>query len=151
MGSSILSVSPSIATPLPSAPQPDVQLTCSTHQTFHLRAYCTREGYRRLDAVMAECATLYNAALQEWRDAYRMQGKSITLYDQHKGLTGVARTTPKAGGPSTGASAAASSAAWTTPVGRSSGQSRSARSPVIPGSRAGAGGRQFPLRRRLPR
>ena len=33
---------------------------------------------------MAECATLYNAALQEWRDAWMMQRVSVKLYDQHK-------------------------------------------------------------------
>ena len=68
------------------------------HKTYQLRAYCTRDGYRRLDEVLAECATLYNAALQEWRDAWKMQGVSVTLYDQHQGLTGVRQDDPEGWG-----------------------------------------------------
>ena len=36
---------------------------------------------------MRQCATLYNAALQERRDAYQMAGVSVRLYDQMKALT----------------------------------------------------------------
>ena len=47
-----------------------------------------------MDGVLRECATLYNAALQERRDAHRMAGKSITLYDQFRSLTGVRSDLP---------------------------------------------------------
>ena len=73
-------------------------LLVQNNQTFQLRAYCTRDGYRRLDEVLAECATLYNAALQEWRDAYRMRGVSVSLYSQMRELTGVRHDDPEGWG-----------------------------------------------------
>ena len=39
-------------------------------KTFQIRAYTTKQGYARIDTVLRDCARLYNAALQEWRDAY---------------------------------------------------------------------------------
>ena len=36
---------------------------------LQFRAYTTREGYRRLDELLAMHQTLYNAALQNRRDA----------------------------------------------------------------------------------
>ena len=39
--------------------------------------------------MLGDCATLYNAALQERRDAYRYAGVTVRLYDQMRGLTGV--------------------------------------------------------------
>lgn len=62
--------------------------------TYQMRGYCTRAGYAKLDSVMDACATLYNAALQEWRDAYRMAGKSVSYYDQCKQLTQVRSDDP---------------------------------------------------------
>ena len=35
---------------------------------------------------MSNCARLYNAALEEWRTAYRQAGVSLTMYDQMKEL-----------------------------------------------------------------
>ena len=69
-----------------------------TSYTYQLRGYCSRSGYAAVDAVLADCAVLYNAALQEWRDAYRMAGKSITLYDQMKSLTAVRADDPNGWG-----------------------------------------------------
>ena len=40
------------------------------HTTYQLRGYLSRAGYAQLDKVLLECARLYNAGLQEWRDAY---------------------------------------------------------------------------------
>ena len=65
------------------------------HKTYRQRGYCTAGGHRRLDGVLRECATLYNAALQERRDAHRMAGKSITYYDQCRSLTGVRSDLPE--------------------------------------------------------
>ena len=42
----------------------------TTHTTFQLRGYCSKTGYAELDGILTNCARLYNAALQEWRDAY---------------------------------------------------------------------------------
>ena len=64
---------------------------CITHATFQLRGYCTPAGYDRLDTVLRNLCTLYNAALFERIDAYRKTGKSPTAYDQHKSLTQIRR------------------------------------------------------------
>ena len=57
------------------------------HQTFQIRGYCRRNGYLRIAEVLQQCAVLYNAALQERRDAYRMQHVSISRMEQMKQFT----------------------------------------------------------------
>ena len=47
--------------------------------TLQLRGYCSRNGYLRLQQVLAMARTLYNAALQERRDAYRHSRKQNHL------------------------------------------------------------------------
>ena len=71
-----------------------VTILVMAHTTFQERGYCSPSGYDRIDAVLLELCRLYNAALQERRDAYRMQGKTVTLYDQIKELTEVRRDDP---------------------------------------------------------
>ena len=71
-----------------------VILIAMIHTTFQERGYCSPSGYDRIDAVLRHLCTLYNAALQERRDAYRMQGKTVTLYDQMKELTGIRQDDP---------------------------------------------------------
>ena len=56
------------------------------HQTYQHRAYMSRAGYERLAEVMRQSARLYNAALEEWRWAYRA-GVSVSLYSQYRELT----------------------------------------------------------------
>ena len=74
------------------------------HQTYQVRGYCSPTGYERLDEVNRECARLYNAALQEWRDAYqvtsqwREKGTSPSLYDQMKQFTQVRADDPEGWG-----------------------------------------------------
>ena len=46
----------------------------------------SRAGYERLAEVMRQSARLYNAALEEWRWAYRA-GVSVSLYSQYRELT----------------------------------------------------------------
>jgi putative transposase len=41
----------------------------------------------RLEEVLIACQRLYNAALEQRRDAYRKQGKTLSRYDQQKELT----------------------------------------------------------------
>ena len=65
------------------------------HQTFQIRGYCRRDGYLRITTVLHQCAVLYNAALQERRDAYRMQRVSISRIDQMKQLTLVRQDMPE--------------------------------------------------------
>ena len=51
-------------------------------QASTFRLYPTRKQVQALSWTVDRCRELYNAALQERRDAYRMVGKSITYYDQ---------------------------------------------------------------------
>ena len=61
----------------------------AVHATHQQRGYVTRSKRERLESVLAQCAVLYNAALQERRDAWRMAGKSVTYIDQCKSLVHV--------------------------------------------------------------
>ena len=65
-----------------------------SHKTFQLRGYCTAAGYDHIREVLAISVTLYNAALQERRDAWKMNGKSISMFDQIKQLTLVRQDDP---------------------------------------------------------
>jgi putative transposase len=51
-------------------------------QACKFRWYLTRKQQERLQWTLDRARELYNAALQERRDAYRIAGKSITYYDQ---------------------------------------------------------------------
>ena len=67
-------------------------------KTFRYRLYPTKVQSEVLTHQLREACTLYNAALQERRDAWRLAGKSMTYYDQanqlkeirQEGLTGLA-------------------------------------------------------------
>jgi putative transposase len=51
-------------------------------KTFRYRLYPTAKQGALLDGQLGEACRLYNAALQERRDAYRCAGESINYYDQ---------------------------------------------------------------------
>src|SRR5947209_14594685 len=51
-------------------------------QAYTFRLYPTRKQLQTLTWTVDRCRELYNAALQERRDAYRMVGKYINYYDQ---------------------------------------------------------------------
>jgi putative transposase len=51
-------------------------------KTYKYRLYPSPEQVKRLEWTLSRCCELYNAALQERRDAYRMCEKSINYYDQ---------------------------------------------------------------------
>ena len=55
-------------------------------KTYQHRAYTSKAGYERIAEVLRESARLYNAALEEWRWAYRA-GVSVSLYSQFRELT----------------------------------------------------------------
>ena len=61
----------------------------TTHKTFQLRGYLSKAGYQQLDEILAECAILYNPAIQEWRDAYKSAGVSVNVFHQNKEFTAV--------------------------------------------------------------
>ena len=58
------------------------------HRTYQHRAYTSRAGFARITEVLRESARLYNAALEEWRWAYRA-GVSVSMYSQYRQLTAV--------------------------------------------------------------
>ena len=59
------------------------------HIAYSQRGYCTKAGYRRLEQVLEDCRVLYNAALQERRDAWRMNGVNVSWVDQNRSLTAI--------------------------------------------------------------
>lgn len=58
-------------------------------KAFRYRLYPTRKQAEALDAQMGEVARLYNAALQERRDAYRKAHVSLNYYDQANQLKAI--------------------------------------------------------------
>ena len=64
-------------------------------RTYRVRLYPSRAGHKALDQQFRAQCTLYNAALQHRRDAYRMAGKSITRAQQSKELTLVRADDPE--------------------------------------------------------
>lgn len=63
--------------------------------TLQFRAYTTRDGYQQLDEVLRLHQSLYNAAIQNRRDAWRMARQSISYNDQCKELTAIRRESPE--------------------------------------------------------
>jgi putative transposase len=55
-------------------------------KTFKYRLYPTRAQVDLLNGQLAEACRLYNAGLQERRDAWKLERKSIQLYDQTRQL-----------------------------------------------------------------
>jgi putative transposase len=58
-------------------------------KAFKYRLCPTSQQQERLEWVLGHCQELYNAALQERRDAYRMAGVTISYYEQKRELPGV--------------------------------------------------------------
>ena len=52
------------------------------HKSFKYRLYPTRVQAEALEVQLVEACHLYNAALQERRDAWKMARKSLNYYDQ---------------------------------------------------------------------
>ena len=69
------------------------------HKTYQFRAYTSASGYDRIASVLLNCGQLYNAALEEWKAAYRHKGHSLsvsrTKFDQTKEFTGVRNDDPE--------------------------------------------------------
>ncbi|MFX9612119.1 helix-turn-helix domain-containing protein, partial [Acinetobacter baumannii] len=55
-------------------------------KAFKYRLYPTQPQRRDLDKTLMLCRQLYNAALQERREAYRKTGKTVGFYQQKKWL-----------------------------------------------------------------
>ena len=55
-------------------------------KSFRYRLYPSKSQVTRLEQTLGLCCELYNAALQERRDAYRLEHKSIRYTDQQNQL-----------------------------------------------------------------
>jgi putative transposase len=64
-------------------------------KAYKYRLYPTKKQARVLQEQLALCAELYNAALQERKDAYRMSGKSITFTQQCAQLPAIKEIRPE--------------------------------------------------------
>ena len=64
-------------------------------KAFKDRLYPTKPQRRDLERTLSLCRQLYNAALQERRDAYRKAKKSITLYEQKRYLPEIRAALPE--------------------------------------------------------
>ena len=64
-------------------------------RTYQCRVQLTHDGHRRLNDRLAAHCRLYNAALQERRDAWRMARRSITFASQCRELTLVRQEDPE--------------------------------------------------------
>jgi putative transposase len=62
------------------------------HRTYVFRLYPTKAQAETLSAHLAEACRLYNAALQERRDAYRMQRKIVNYVEQSRQLKDIRAT-----------------------------------------------------------
>jgi putative transposase len=66
-----------------------------SRRTFKYRLVPTPKQIELLDWTLARCRELYNAGLQERRDAYRMAGKTLNYYDQANQLPAVKDARPE--------------------------------------------------------
>ena len=55
-------------------------------KAFKFRLYPTKKQEKLLFWTLTRCRELYNAALQERKEAYEMAGKSISYYEQKRDL-----------------------------------------------------------------
>lgn len=58
-------------------------------RTFKFRLYPTVAQAAEIERQLAECARLYNGALQERQDAWRMRGKRVGYYEQSAQLPAI--------------------------------------------------------------
>src|ERR671938_920598 len=64
-------------------------------KAYRYSLYPTRAQADRLEWVLRRCQELYNVALQERRDAYRMAGVTVGYYAQKRALPGVKEERPE--------------------------------------------------------
>jgi putative transposase len=65
-----------------------------SRKAYKFRIFPTKAQETKLEATLRLCRELYNAALQERRDAYRMVGKSLNYYDQANQLAEIKEGRP---------------------------------------------------------
>jgi len=67
-------------------------------KAFKFRLYPTKSQAETLECQLALCAELYNAALQERRDAWKLNRVSVSFYDQSKQLPEIKKLRPDLAG-----------------------------------------------------
>lgn len=65
-----------------------------TRKAYKFRIFPAKRQITKLNLTLDLCRELYNAALQERRDAYRMIGKSLNYYDQANQLASIKAVRP---------------------------------------------------------
>lgn len=69
----------------------------TTIRTFRYRLYPTKPQEAAMFATLRLTRTLYNAGLEQRREAYRKHGKTLSAYDQQKELTALKEACPEYG------------------------------------------------------
>jgi len=69
--------------------------TPGVHKTFKCKLSPTPQQEQRIAFILRRCRELYNAALQERRDAWRMRGKSISCAHQSAELPAIKAVRPE--------------------------------------------------------
>lgn len=64
-------------------------------KSYKYRIYPTKEQANKLQWVLDRCREIYNAALQERKEAYKYAGKSISCYDQFGDLPAIREVRPE--------------------------------------------------------
>lgn len=64
-------------------------------KAYKFRLYPTKQQEAKLFWILNRCRELYNAALSERKDAYRMAGKSISYYEQKRDLPEIKEIRPE--------------------------------------------------------
>ena len=64
-------------------------------KAYKFRLYPTKQQEEKLFWTLARCRELYNAALSERKDAYRLAGKSISYYEQKRDLPEIKEIRPE--------------------------------------------------------
>jgi putative transposase len=77
---------------------PQEEWICEMNKTFRYRLYPTHKHQTLLKAWLALCCEVYNAALQERRDAYRMARVSISYAHQCTELPSCKEVRPELAG-----------------------------------------------------
>jgi putative transposase len=75
----------------------DTQTTCTVRKTFRYHLKPTPEQERAMAFVTRRCRELYNAALQERKEAWQKCGGSVTIADQSAQLPAVKEVRPEYG------------------------------------------------------
>lgn len=73
------------------------------HKTIQRRVHLRRGGHERLDSALRMCATLYNASLEHWKNAYKTtrdnpKPDSVTKFEQFRELTLIRKDDPEGWG-----------------------------------------------------